>query len=395
MWLDPWTLWVIVGLVALFSAGATFLAWSVSGRETGLAQWGAGNAFLALGVGALLLRDRDPQLAMVLFSNATLLIGYGLQWVALRSFGGRGSPLWWVAVPPALWCVVALVPPFNSSMHDRIGLFAAFVAMLNLAALREIWRASIPEPVLRSGLLVLTGTLLGLNLLRLVVVAMSPPAAIPLSIMSADGAIYGLIGMGLVVLATFLLVLLVREKALRQLREAAVRDDLTGLPNRRGFMAQAVPRCAAGGRLALLMFDLDRLKAINDTHGHAAGDRVLALFGEVVRARLVAGAVAGRLGGEEFALLLPGAEDATALASAERLRQAVREASMRLEHAGGVPAFLATVSIGIATLAEPAPGDGQERLERLYKAADVALYRAKRDGRDRVELGTIPATQPA
>lgn len=391
MGLDPWTLWVIVGLVALFSSGATFLAWSFGGRERGLAQWGLGNLVLALGVGGVLLRAHDPQLIIAFFANGMLLLGYSLQWLALRSIAGRPSRSWWLALAPLIWFVVALLPPFRDSMQDRIGLFAAFVALLNLAAFREIRRADIPDRALRSGLLVLTGTLLGLNTLRLAVVVISPPSGAPLNIMSPDSALYGLIGMGLVVLATFLLVLLVREKVMRQLREAAALDELTGLANRRGFMAQAVPACARGGALALLMLDLDHLKAINDTHGHAAGDAVLALFGAVMREQRTAGAVAGRLGGEEFAVLLPGADAAAARASAERLRQAFREASSRPgEGRAGVP-FPATVSIGVATAHVLPAADGQKLLEQLYRHADAALYQAKLAGRDRVELREVLA----
>lgn len=392
---DPWTLWVIIGLVGLFSAGATFFAWALGGREVCLAQWGFGTLALAVGIAGLLLRDFLPSPYFGLLPNAVLLAGYSLQWVALRSVAGRRSQPWRLIAAPAAWCVLVMVPPFAGSMHDRLVLFAALVVALTFAAAREIWRAPIPEPALRRGLLAMSGTLLVLNLVRLVAVLLTPREQV-LTIVSPEAAIYGVIGMGLIVLASFLLVLLVREQAMRELREEAARDELTGLANRRGFLARARAICAQGGALALLMLDLDHLKAINDRHGHAAGDRMLALFGEILRQSGLAGAVAGRLGGEEFAVLLPGADEALAHATAERLRQAFREASTRIAHEGGVPAFLATVSIGVATRANAPAGKGQGDgkgdahgqaiLERLCAEADAALYRAKQAGRDRVEL---------
>jgi diguanylate cyclase (GGDEF)-like protein len=133
----------------------------------------------------------------------------------------------------------------------------------------------------------------------------------------------------------------------------------------------------------LLLMDLDHFKQINDRFGHAVGDRALRLFAAVVRAELAPGDVLGRLGGEEFAALLPGRDLAEAKAVADRIRRAFALAG---ETVAG-HRVEARVSIGMALQHGSA-----RRLEDLLEEADAALYRAKANGRDRVELpgGALP-----
>jgi len=167
-----------------------------------------------------------------------------------------------------------------------------------------------------------------------------------------------------------------------ELRQQAEGDPLSGLLNRRGFegAAGAAVRAAADEDrpAALLVADLDHFKAVNDTHGHAAGDAIIAAFGGHVRAHGPAGMIAGRIGGEEFALLLPGA----GLDAARQLAEAIRT-GFAAAAAGTIPASLIpTVSIGLAA---SLPGAG---LSQLMRDADQALYAAKREGRDRVRAFT-------
>lgn len=171
-----------------------------------------------------------------------------------------------------------------------------------------------------------------------------------------------------------------RDVALRELAEQAVTDPLTGLRNRRGFLAEAeaaLARCArAGQAAAVVMVDLDRFKSINDRHGHPAGDAVLRATAASLRAGLRAGDVAGRLGGEEFVLLLPDADLDAAIATADRLRAALTAA---VPHPGG---GRVTASFGVA------PVEGLD-VSPALSAADEALYRAKQGGRDRVEVSAV------
>jgi diguanylate cyclase (GGDEF)-like protein len=165
-----------------------------------------------------------------------------------------------------------------------------------------------------------------------------------------------------------------------ELRQLATTDFLTGLANRRAFMAKvgdelARLQRAPDQRAAMLMLDLDHFKHINDQHGHAAGDAVLQHFAQLAAVELRKNDMAGRVGGEEFAILLPGADVVSAQAFAERLRTRLRQNA--LDWQGRTIAV--TVSIGIAALDH---NDGSP--DAVLVRADQALYRAKAGGRDQV-----------
>ncbi len=167
-----------------------------------------------------------------------------------------------------------------------------------------------------------------------------------------------------------------------ELRHLATTDILTGLPNRRHFLEHMEQELArfhrSGAATALLMIDIDHFKQVNDNYGHAMGDAVLRQFAQLTRDNLRLSDLAGRLGGEEFAVLLPGTDIAGAHLFAERLRRAVEQ--YRNSDAATEPSI--TVSIGL-TLLEVDDHSSDTPLAR----ADAALYRAKQNGRNRVEMG--------
>jgi diguanylate cyclase (GGDEF)-like protein len=160
-------------------------------------------------------------------------------------------------------------------------------------------------------------------------------------------------------------------------RRQAVTDDLTDLSNRRRFMEALRQEVARSGRLdtplALVLFDLDHFKLINDRCGHQAGDDVLRSAADVIRSRVRGTDLAARIGGEEFAIILPGTGLAGAMSLAENLRRDISEGVAVPD-----PDLTLTASFGVA---EHRPGDLAELLIGL---ADRALYRAKAEGRDRV-----------
>lgn len=164
------------------------------------------------------------------------------------------------------------------------------------------------------------------------------------------------------------------------LREARV-DPMTRLPNRRAFdehLVREIARSDRGaGSLCLLMLDVDHFKTVNDTHGHAVGDAVLKAVAEVTRRCVRASDIPGRLGGEEFGVLLPGTDTERGAIVAERIRRAV-EAFRGRYGADGRPLPPVTVSMGMAG---HRPG---ETAESLSERADALLYEAKRGGRNRV-----------
>lgn len=176
-----------------------------------------------------------------------------------------------------------------------------------------------------------------------------------------------------------------RNELLAGLSHAVDHDALTGILSRGTFIQRGnalLSRMAGTGRpVAVLMLDIDHFKAINDRHGHPAGDRVLAGFVKVAGERLRQHDLFGRLGGEEFAVVLPDIGPDEAEAVARRIRLAVETAPMPADIGPG----RITVSIGVAVAAHPQGDD----LDRLLDRADSALYRAKAAGRNRVEIDRI------
>lgn len=171
-----------------------------------------------------------------------------------------------------------------------------------------------------------------------------------------------------------LLITMHQERIAGLHRAEALTDPLTGLNNRRAlferFEADAVPQGTA-----LIVFDLDDFKTLNDRYGHGFGDLVLARFAALIAANVRASDIAVRLGGEEFALVIPNATDAFALAVAERIRNTMAQTA----HPFGEVEVFCTVSAGVAIAHKPGIG-----LDTLMRKADNALYLSKRNGRNQV-----------
>lgn len=190
------------------------------------------------------------------------------------------------------------------------------------------------------------------------------------------------IGVTLVTLApiTLAVVMQSRNELLRRLLDIASHDQLTGLLNRHAFRERCntlLPQLVIDGKSAsLLMIDIDHFKTVNDTYGHAAGDQALINFSRSASACLRSSDVFGRLGGEEFAVLLPDCLRADVQAIAERIRQTIAETPIDLNNNFQLSI---TVSIGAAVTYE-APPD----VDSLLLVADSALYRAKNGGRNRI-----------
>jgi diguanylate cyclase (GGDEF)-like protein len=188
------------------------------------------------------------------------------------------------------------------------------------------------------------------------------------------------VGVGIITLPCISIgaIMLAYDRMAERMERLATIDELTGALVRRAFMAQAELQLAradrAGTPVAVAILDIDNFKALNDAHGHAAGDRALSLLASVVSREIRRGDIFGRLGGEEFAVLLPATSREDAIALINRLRVRVAEATM----SAPCGTVACTFSAGVD---EYQPG---EELATLVARADAALYSAKAMGRNRV-----------
>jgi len=174
-------------------------------------------------------------------------------------------------------------------------------------------------------------------------------------------------------------------RSLEKLKEMATTDELTGLKNRRIFFEVAHDAAKRAKRynhpLSILLMDLDFFKRINDTYGHAGGDEVLRRISEVLEGHARETDLPARIGGEEFAMLLPNTDEKGAFALADRIRLAAMALRVKWEE---LPVKV-TISVGVTQL------DGQQSIEQMIEHADQALYRAKQNGRNRVErFSSVP-----
>jgi diguanylate cyclase (GGDEF)-like protein len=201
-------------------------------------------------------------------------------------------------------------------------------------------------------------------------------------------SLFGLIHCEIIVFtlgtAVFLMALAKSRSEAASKRAAGI-DPLTGVANRRAFMEAAGRVVRECGRentpTSVIMWDLDGFKAINDTYGHATGDAVIQKFCETVTYALWPNDVFGRLGGEEFAMVLPRASIEMAYVRAERIRTSFEESCSYIE--GRM--VHATVSCGVSVSAK-----AEQILTELLKLSDLALYRAKADGKNRVKRADHP-----
>jgi len=188
------------------------------------------------------------------------------------------------------------------------------------------------------------------------------------------GAIIGVLATGLDITE--------RKQMERELERQANFDALTGLVNRRHFLEKAESEIARskryGGELSLIMFDIDHFKRVNDTHGHHVGDQVLRHVAETTRNCIRNIDIAGRIGGEEFVILLPQTDLDHAAEAAERLRTAMETSEIVLENGSHL---IVTVSLGVVTQC-----DRSDALDELLKRADTAMYQAKQNGRNRLSV---------
>ncbi|MBA8913697.1 GGDEF domain-containing protein [Methylorubrum thiocyanatum] len=391
---------LFMSLVAA-AAAAGFLAfeWRTL-RNRVLLFWSAGFAVIVLGSSLSLLRPISF-LVGVWVANGLLVVAHLLFLFGVARFTGRRiAPLWWGLLLP--WAGLLLLPAGLDPTPVFAILNSALVALVALRAAHGLLsRAGAPfeERTAASDGLGFVFTVHGAFYAAKALLVPLPGAFV--SIVGFKGLLIQVSlveGIVVEVLLALMMAAAVRRRREEAMTALAERDGLTGLFNRRAFESRAAgllgTMAARQEPGALLLLDIDRFKAVNDSFGHAVGDRLLVTLAEVLTKVLASGpaegreagpqreAIPARLGGDEFVILVSGLDEAAIrdLGAAIRVRMA-REGG-RERPAG------ATVSIGAALFA-----GGCAKLETLTALADAALYEAKRQGRDRLQVRRL--AQPA
>jgi diguanylate cyclase (GGDEF)-like protein len=380
MSLDSITLYFLATMVAAL-LGAMLLFFGNQENNPALKWWGTayllGAASVALWTlaGEKLGEFKVGEL-LSLALNGVGFVACGMVWNASRVFHGRKPNLPGLVLGAIAWVTTVMtVDPHANALRMTIG--AGIVATYAALTATELWSERrkllhrrwpvFTVPVLHGFVLMLP-ILLG-DWLRPADVRWG--SSVWVTVFSIELVLYA-------VGTVFVIFMLVSERTVTAHKNAASTDPLTGLFNRRGFAeacARVIDREANAGRpVSVMICDIDHFKSINDRFGHPAGDEILKLFATVVVSNLRISDLSGRIGGEEFAALLPCPLDEGVVA-AERVREAFQASGIVVED-GPVDT---TVSIGVAG------GPAGTELEVLLAAADTALYQAKRSGRNRVE----------
>jgi len=375
MSLDTSTLYTVATMIAAL-LGLMLLFFGFQEKIVALKWWGSAYLLGAASVALCTFGSARFGEMFTLAMNAVGFLTCGMVWNASRLFHGRKPSYPGLVLGALVWiAAVMTLPPGAAALRMTIG--AGIVAVYAALTATELWTErrrtlrqrwpSVAVPVLHGFVLMLP-ILLG-DLLH--------PHGRPFD-QSIWVTMFGVELFLYAVGTVFLIFMLVSERAVTVHKNAASCDPLTGMFNRRGFAeacARVIEREANGGRpVTVLIFDIDHFKSINDRFGHPAGDEILKLFAAVVLNNLRISDLSGRIGGEEFAALLPCPLEEGVIV-AERVREAFEASGIACEE-GPVDT---TVSIGVAG------GPAGTELEVLLAAADTALYQAKRTGRNKVE----------
>jgi len=367
----PTLSFVAVGLSGLLGTFLIF-AWLQQRDARALAWWGAAYLIGASSMAMWGCPSSWVQLPPEL-TEALTFVACGIVWNGVRVFHGRRALPFGALAAPIAWLGVSQLPALAAGSQMRLAAAATVVAAYTFVITFEFWRERRQSLASRTAAVIVPGLHAGIFLMPIGMQVLLPArnAALWPTVFTLETMIYA-------VGTAFIVLLLVKDRDRQVLRNAASTDPLTGLLNRRAFLENAESLCAAqvrrGGAVTLLMFDLDHFKSINDRFGHAIGDEVLRIFADVTRSGMRANDIVGRLGGEEFAAIVPGGLDVAAKIG-ERVRAGMETCGATVcAHAIG-----ATVSIGAASIAGPVMEVGP-----LLAQADAALYRAKRGGRNRL-----------
>ncbi len=371
MVLDPATLTVAFILLSAVLGTLLIFSWTLNRKLNAMAWWGASFWLIALGIGWANLGKGPPSYAVLLMANSLGILSYGALYIGCRVFNGRRGILLPGGFGVAVW--VSAFPFIHDSQGYRLILASLLTGVYSALCAWELRRHATQMLASQRVTVMLLSSLAVFNFLRgLLGISLTSVPWIDTFARrwSSEMALFLVVfGPSL----AFMFLFMAKERLKFEYKQAALVDDLTGIPNRRAFLQDAsrlLDRLNSRPASCLL-FDLDNFKAINDRYGHAAGDRILSVFANILTENLPRGTF-GRLGGEEFAAILP-VETQEAKVVAEKIRHAFAAAG---KAALGSDEEV-TVSVGCATIP-------RAKAEDLLRRADHALYRAKESGRNLV-----------
>ena len=389
---DLRTALMLGALATWLTGGLLLLSWRSlpSAVHPSLRWWLTGLFLHPLGFGLVALRGWIPESVGIPVAATLLASSFACLAIALRSFyrlPERRGRLVVVAVLVAVLSVwfINVAPNLNARVFTNHVLLAIMIG----SGARAVFRRNGP----RGQVPRITGALFALVTLLVVaraIVELGTPTTSAELLAPRPENVPCLLGLLLLpLLASVSFLLMCTERAQAQLEHTARVDYLTGIYNRRAIEELATRVISAARRhdfpLALMIVDIDHFKRVNDEYGHACGDKALiesvGRMHEILRAE----DLLGRLGGEEFVVVMPRISHEQAVAAAERLRERFAERPMRLHDGERDIELQLTLSVGVVVLH---PGDSQ--FSHLLRRADRAMYAAKAAGRDRV-MSDIPA----
>jgi diguanylate cyclase (GGDEF)-like protein len=370
----------ILGLLLL-------LVWVQNSRVHAVAWWASAHLMRALSVMLYGLYGSVSDLISIDLANVLLFSSFGVTWNGARVFNGHKALPGSLIAGAALWLLASQWPGFEMGSEMRGQLSAMIIATYAWLTAYEFWRGRNEPLVSRWPAISMFFTHGSLFLLRTPLTALVRGKEADSVLSSAWLSVLSLEAFLMTIATAFILLAMSKERTELRHKTAAMTDPLTGLLNRRAFVQDAEAllqqQIARDRPIGVLLIDLDSFKSINDRFGHPVGDKVLQVFAKTARTSLRQTDLVGRLGGEEFIVILADAGHDNAFLVADRLRNAFAANAAVLDG----QALQATMSVGVSVILDP-----RQNLSELMTLADQALYLAKARGRNRVE---VAAFEPA
>jgi diguanylate cyclase (GGDEF)-like protein len=364
----------ILGLLLLF-------AWVQNPSIRAVAWWGFAHLLRAGSIALFGLYGIAPDFIAIDLANVVLLTSFAITWLGARAFDGRPPSYLGLFAGAALWLLVTRLVPTTEALDASVLLSSGIIAAYTWLTAHEFWRGRSEPLVSRWPAIFMLFAHGALYLLRTPLSLVVPwttstnvVGSIWLTVLSFEGLMF-------TIAIAFILLAMAKERTEFRHKTAAMIDPLTGVANRRAFLQESDDLMKQHGTaersVAVMLFDLDHFKSVNDRFGHALGDRVLQIFADTVSINLRPTDIFGRLGGEEFAACMRNVGLDYTVALADRIRGDFERATATVNgHAVG-----GSVSCGVV-VSQEMPFD----LQALLGRADQALYEAKKRGRNRVEF---------